>query len=236
MKSLRSRGKGLLLVLLCLACFALPATLAQAAGQLNTPVFSPDPGAYTAEVDVSIMYNPPVGDPAVTIYYTTDGSDPDPATSPVYMAPVVITVTTTLKAIAAKPGKDNSEIASGEYIIEPPSPVATPVFDPAGGAFSETEVDVTISCATDGAVIYYTTDGTDPDSATGILYIGPVTIPIPTTLKAIAYKDDVASAIASAEYVPAPFTSDGGSSAPVAPLAAGLAGLLGWMKRRNRKG
>ena len=39
--------------------------------------------------------------------------------------------------------------------------VATPVFSMASGTYYE-EIDVEISCATEGATIYYTLDGTDP--------------------------------------------------------------------------
>ena len=61
--------------------------------------------------------------------------------------------------------------------------VETPTFDPASGTYYSAQ-DVTISCATAGADIYYTTDGTDPDN-TSTLYTGPVNIASTTTLKAI---------------------------------------------------
>ncbi len=61
---------------------------------------------------------------------------------------------------------------------------ATPVLNPAGGAYS-TPVDVTITCTTPNAVIYYTTDGSTP-TITSTVYTAPVHIQATTTLKAIA--------------------------------------------------
>ena len=67
--------------------------------------------------------------------------------------------------------------------------VAQPVFSPEGGTFSDSVV-VAISCATDSATIYYTTDGTEP-SENALVYDGPVTLKVTSTLKAIAMKDDM---------------------------------------------
>ncbi|HNX36878.1 MAG TPA: chitobiase/beta-hexosaminidase C-terminal domain-containing protein [Candidatus Cloacimonadota bacterium] len=61
---------------------------------------------------------------------------------------------------------------------------ATPTFDPAGGTFSA-PVNVTISCTTPAAVIYYTTDGTTP-TISSTVYTTPVNISATTTLKAMA--------------------------------------------------
>lgn len=70
-----------------------------------------------------------------------------------------------------------------EYIqvVLPAARVATPVITDANG-------NVTITCATDGAAIYYTTDGTDPTSAS-TLYNNTFTLENNATVKAIAVKD-----------------------------------------------
>lgn len=83
---------------------------------------------------------------------------------------------------------------------EPPvmQTVATPTFNPAAGEV-EAGTEVTIATTTEGAKIYYTTDGSDPDN-TSQEYTGAITVDETTTIKAIAYKDNVASAIASATY------------------------------------
>jgi hypothetical protein len=48
-----------------------------------------------------------------------------------------------------------------------------PVFDPPAGTYLA-PVDVTITSATAGAAIRYTTDGTDPTPTTGTLYSGEI--------------------------------------------------------------
>lgn len=76
--------------------------------------------------------------------------------------------------------------------------VATPTFSPSGGKYTESQT-VTINCETAGATIYYTTDGTTPTNES-TQYSGPIAISTPTTLKAIAYKNNTASAVTTATY------------------------------------
>ena len=60
-----------------------------------------------------------------TIYYTTDGNDPTEE-SDVYSSPIVISETTTLKAIAVVAGYNNSAVAEATYTaIDPNAPTAT---------------------------------------------------------------------------------------------------------------
>jgi hypothetical protein len=85
-----------------------------------------------------------------------------------------------------------------------PETVATPTADPVGGTyyFGQT-VSVTISCATPYAEIYYTTDGTDPDTSDlNLIYYTPILIRSPaTTIKATAIKTDMDnSAMLTAVY------------------------------------
>ena len=75
---------------------------------------------------------------------------------------------------------------------------ATPTFSLAGGEYEEAK-EVSISCATDGATIYYTTDGSTPTSSS-TEYTGAIDITETTTLKAIAIYDGVSSSVASATY------------------------------------
>lgn len=77
--------------------------------------------------------------------------------------------------------------------------VATPIFSIESGAVNS-GTSVTISCATDGAKIYYTTDGSNP-TASSTEYTAAISVTPPMTLKAIAVKDGMNdSAVASASY------------------------------------
>ena len=81
--------------------------------------------------------------------------------------------------------------------------VAAPTFSPAAGAYAAAQA-VTISCATDGAAIYYTTDGTEPTTGSTV-YSGPISVSETTTIKAIAVKDGMNnSEVASAAYTITP--------------------------------
>ena len=77
--------------------------------------------------------------------------------------------------------------------------IATPEFSVAEGAV-DSGIKVEISCATDGAKIYYTTDGSNP-TASSTEYTGAISVTAAVTLKAIAVKDGMNdSAVASVSY------------------------------------
>ncbi len=77
---------------------------------------------------------------------------------------------------------------------------ATPVFEPPGGIYSSF-LQVTISCETPGAIIRYTTDGTQPSSSSPV-YSSPLNISSNTLLKAKAYLSGrLESKTASAQYI-----------------------------------
>ena len=76
--------------------------------------------------------------------------------------------------------------------------VATPTFSPAAGAFTSAQ-NVSISCATDGAEIYYTLDGTTP-TGSSTKYTSAINVTETKTIKAIAIKGSDKSYVASATY------------------------------------
>jgi endonuclease I len=76
--------------------------------------------------------------------------------------------------------------------------VAMPVFSPDAGSYYD-QVEVSISCATEDAVIYYTTNGVEP-SEQSTRYESPFTLTETATVKAIAVKDGTTSYQASATY------------------------------------
>ncbi len=76
--------------------------------------------------------------------------------------------------------------------------VAMPTFSPDAGTYYNS-VTVSINCATEGATIYYTTNGADA-SEQSLVYTGSIEIAETSTIKAIAIKDGQHSAQAEATY------------------------------------
>ena len=76
--------------------------------------------------------------------------------------------------------------------------IATPVITPVDGTVLEGSSSVLMSCATEGATIHYTTDGTDP--TTDSPEYRRFRVSGRTTVKAIAIKNGLYSEIAVAEY------------------------------------
>ena len=161
-------------------------------GTVATPTFSVESGAVDSGTSVTIS----CATEGAKIYYTTDGSDPT-ASGTEYTAAISVTPPMTLKAIAVKSGMNNSAVASVSYTIK--GTVATPAFSVASGEV-DSGTSVTISCATEGAKIYYTTDGNEP-TASGTEYANAISITEAVTLKAIAVKSGMNdSAVASVSY------------------------------------
>ena len=157
-----------------------------------TPAFSVASGAVDSGTSVTIS----CATDGAEIYYTTDGTEPT-AESTEYTAAISITEAVTLKAIAVKDGMNDSAVSSASYTIK--GTVATPAFSVASGAV-DSGTEVTISCATEGVKIYYTTDGSEP-TASSTEYTGAISITEAVTLKAIAVKDGMNdSAVASVSY------------------------------------
>jgi hypothetical protein len=89
-------------------------------------------------------------------------------------------------------------VATTTYTVHT-TPAATPTFSPTSGTYT-TPQTVTISDATPGATIYYTTDETRPTTSSAI-YSGPISVSSAETILAIAVANgSTNSAIASAAY------------------------------------
>ena len=160
------------------------------AGKVRNPAFSPGAGSYSGAQTVSIS-SPTTGS---TIYYTTNGNLPNltvPNTfTRVYSSPLVVSTTTTIKAIAIKAGLTNSDVVTGVFTItNPVFPAATPIISPVTGTYSGVQT-VNISTATPGAILYYTTNGNNPllsvPNLFTKLYTAPFLLTASTTVRALA--------------------------------------------------
>jgi hypothetical protein len=81
------------------------------------PTFNPAAGTYSSTQTVALADTTP----GAVIYYTTNGSAPGTG-SPRYGAPITVSATTTIQAIAAANGYTNSSAATAVYTITPPPP------------------------------------------------------------------------------------------------------------------
>ena len=153
--------------------------------QVATPAFSPAAGAYGSDQSVTIS----CATSGATIYYTTDG-----ATWNIYSGPIAVQGNGTdelITAYATATGLTDSGVAGAEYIIN--TQVAVPVVSITSGTYSS-DPTLSITCATAGATIYYTTDGSVPTTSS-TLYTGPISLSSTQSLdiRAIAVKDGMIS-------------------------------------------
>ena len=105
-----------------------------------------------------------------------------------------------------------------------PPDVAAPTFNPPAGTYISAQ-NVTLSCATPGAIIRYTLDGGEPTD-TSPVYSGAIPVSSTTTIRAKAFKVGMtASNAVSATYTVAPAPADVPKTGDAAPLAL-LIGLV----------
>lgn len=167
--------------------------------QVATPAFSPAAGTYTSIQTVTISDTTP----GSAIYYTTDGSTPT-INSNFAHGPITVSSSEEIQAIAVATGYANSTATSASYTINIPKTTA-PTFSPAPGTYFSPQT-VTISDATAGAVIYYTTDGTTPTTASP-KYTAPIQVSSLTTIVlaiAVANGDSPSDPVSGTYYINPP--------------------------------
>jgi hypothetical protein len=185
-----------------------PARSYGATPQAATPTISPAGGTYKSAQTVTLKCSTT----GASLRYTTDGSTPT-ASSTLYTGPISVSSTKTVRAVAFANKYLASNAAVASYSMSVPA--AAPVFSPASAGYHTVQT-VTISDATAGASIYYTTDGTVPTSKS-TLYKGPIAVGASETFEAIA----LASGGSSSPVAKAWYTIHLPTAAPVASPAAG---------------
>ncbi len=162
--------------------------------QAAAPKFSIKAGTYHAVQHLT--FTDATAD--ASIYFTINGTTPT-TTSRKYAGPISISETEVVKAIAIATGKSSSPVTSAAYVIQIPV-TAKPVFSPQAGAYSAGQ-RVTITCATAGAVIYYTTGAKPPTTASPKFPAAGIVLNKSVTIQAIAMAPGhTDSAVATAAY------------------------------------
>jgi hypothetical protein len=113
-------------------------------------------------------------------------------------------------------------VVSGSVLPTAPSQVATPTFAPPSG--SGVPTDVTISCATTNAAIYYTLDGSLP-TTNSLLFTSAIHVASASTVRAVGFENGWTPSVSSVAYygppaalVNAQVTRNVNTSIPTAPV------------------
>ena len=152
----------------------------------DAPTASPAGGVLTVATRVSLSAG------TEEIYYTTDGTEPTKS-SAAYSEPILINRATILKAIAVSEDGVISDVAT--FVYEAALKASSVKSSRADGEILEPGEQIHLTTATDGAVIYYSTNGTEPtlDNLDGLLvYDGSfIEINRNVTIQAVAYRKDL---------------------------------------------
>jgi hypothetical protein len=134
---------------------------------LGTPTFMPASGTVlTGPTNVTIV--PPANFPASGfIYYTTNGTNPNP-NSLVYAGPIQVSQNETIRAYASAPGYTDSMVGVATYTVSvvttdageggPPPALSEPALSPSSSV-QNNDFKVAASSTTPGTTICYTLDG-----------------------------------------------------------------------------
>ena len=140
----------------------------------------------------------------VTIYYTTDGSNAT-TSSNIYTGEFDIKTegTYVINALAVNKANTKSIMTTKTVTVEK---AANPIPSVLSGTFSQ-PLRVTLSCATPNARIYYTTDGSTPNTNSTEYTSGTVNIGQTTALKAISVLDgyvnsDISNYLYTIDFLP----------------------------------
>lgn len=174
--------------------------------------FSPTDGNFIGTTNVTMATVTPA---PYEIRYTDDGSTPT-AASTLYAGAVNINASKLFKAIVVKVGYASIAASEKQYTQTVPQ-VAPVTFTPTNGNFIIT-TNVALACATSGATIRYTTDGSPPTGASPV-YSSPITVTADTTIRAFAtktyYADSTPTAKVMTLVIPQTFFFDRSAPASV---------------------
>lgn len=134
---------------------------------VETPTAFPASGAVTSGTQVTLTS----ATVSAAVYYTTDLSEPTASSTP-YTGPIIITSSTTIKAIAFKAGSTNSSVARFDYTVTMPILLPNSI-SPLTEGQPYTGSVAKLSGGT-GAVAYSVTNGALPagltlNSSTGVI-------------------------------------------------------------------
>ena len=130
------------------------------------------------------------------IYYTVDGSTPTTDSSK-YTAALTVNADAVYKAVAVKEGIENSPVSTAsvsikekKVTVEVEKTYASAVTFTVSETNTEGVLSLTMQSATEGAVIYYTVDGSTPTTDSS-KYTAALTVNADAVYKAVAVKEGI---------------------------------------------
>ena len=145
----------------------------------SEPLLLAEPGIYYEPVEISLHHD------YATVFYTLDGAEPT-QNSILYNSPIRIKNKESL-SIRYRAFYQNyipSEIKSASFSVT--GKVIPPLLSVPTGTYS-LPFNLEIFCETEDVVIYYTIDGSVPDS-TSLVYVSPISVSETKTIRALAKK------------------------------------------------
>ena len=152
------------------------------APRVASPIFQPDGATITEPQLVSI-----IKESGSRVYWTDNNAETLSDASREYLSPILVSSSVTLRAFATKPGEQDSLVAQAQFYFLSGN-VEAPTTDQPSGTY-DGAISISLVSATNGATIYYTTDGTVPDQ-TKLRYdpLFGISITADVTIKAMAWK------------------------------------------------
>ena len=146
---------------------------------LPAPTIYPNGGNFNGSVTVYIGSTVLGAD----IRYTVDGTEPTES-SPEFVEPLALTANATVKARVYLDGYGPSQVKAVTFNVT--QQAETPTINPNGGEFTDS-VEISMSTASAGATIRYTTNGAEPTGYSSV-YTAPFTLGVGQhTVKAKAF-------------------------------------------------
>ena len=158
--------------------------------KVSSPLTSPPSGPITNGTPVTLLCSTP----NAVVRYTLDGSDPV-ETSPAYSEPLLLNGGTVLTARGFLPRFEPSDPVQ---VVFEWQRVATPEFSPFAGPITN-GTRLGIACATPGAAVYYTVDGSEPTQQSP-LYTGEFPVNGNTTVRAVAHLNAYAPSLEAGQF------------------------------------
>jgi hypothetical protein len=154
--------------------------------QVATPTLTPAGGTFSGVLPVTISTT----SPGATLRYRLDGGEPTETDSTITSGSALnVDRSGTVKVRGWRTGWTTSASAQDTYWINLGT-AATPTLSPAPGTFTSSQ-SVSISTTTSGALIRYTTDGTEPTFESPI-YTSAISVGVTTVVKARACAAEMA--------------------------------------------